>query len=179
MSKATQFIALNILLLSGMCYGAKPALNDTYTVVGSSICQSNDAGFTDFPALHALGPVYQVLDSWEGKMQFFPNGTVTHVTNGQYALPGNPQPAGTYTSNCQYVSTANPDGSFTLDGSCQGHVLSGIALGENNIASPVRWTVFPGSGTIQLSHVGVEVQTLTTDQSGTHYRICQGHGSGT
>jgi hypothetical protein len=160
-----------------MSYAAKPALNDTYTVVGSSTCQSNDVGFND--SLQALGPVYQVLDSWEGKMQFFPNGTVTQVTNGQYALPGNAQPAGAYTSNCQYASTANPDGSFTLNGICQGHVLSGIALGENNTASPVRWRVFPGSGTIQLSNVGVEVQTLTTDQSGTHYRICQGQGSGT
>ena len=159
-------------------YAAKPVLTGTYNVVGSSSCQSNDVGFTDFPILQALGTNSQVINTWESRMQFNANGTATEVNQGQYALPSATQPVGTFRSVCIYTSTPNTDRSFTLTGACDGDVLSGVALNEKNHLSPVVWRVTPGTGMILLSRVGTRVETLTTNQTGTHYRICQGQGVG-
>ncbi len=159
-------------------YAAKPTLTGTYKVVGSSSCQSNDVGFSDYPILQALGINYQVINSWESRMQFNADGTVAEVNRGQYALPSAQQPVGTYESVCNYTSTPNTDGSFNLIGACDGHVLSGVALNETNHLATAVWKVTHAPGMILLSHVGTQVETLTTDLTGTHYRICQGTAIG-
>ena len=160
-------------------YAAKPALNATYKVVGSSSCQSNDVGFSDYPILGALGSNIQVFTSWEATMEFDDDGTVVETNHGQYALPQVlQQPVGTFESECNYTSTRNPDGTFDLIGACDGRVLSGVARNEKDHLQPAVWKVTPAPGMILLSRVGTQVETLSTDLTGTHYRICQGTAIG-
>ena len=42
----------------------------------------------------------------------------------------------------------------------------------------VRFKVIPGPASILLSESGTNVETLTTNMSGIHYKICLGHGVG-
>ena len=158
---------------------AKPAVTGIYDVVGSSSCQSNEVGFSDYPYLYALGTNYQVILSWQSRMQFNSDGTASEVNRGQYALPSaQQQPVGTYETACTYTSRPNPDGTFRLIGACDGHVLSGVAINETNHLAPAIWKVTPAAGMILLSQTGADVETLSGDLTGTHYRICQGTAIG-
>ena len=131
MTKSIHFLILWTMLALAvaipMAHAAKPELTGTYKVVGSNSCEINNVGFSAYPDLFALGPVFQVINTWESKMQFLANGQVIDVSSGQYAIPGFGQPVGTFETVCQYTSTANPDGSFTLTGECNDNVLSGVA----------------------------------------------------
>ena len=110
-------------------------------------------------------------------MTFHANGQVHEVTRGAFSVGGY-QPVGTYEAVCDYTSTLNADGSLTLNGGCNGSVTAGIVMGEIDSSTGVRFKVIHGSGSILLSEAGTSVETLTTNMSGTHYRICQGHGVG-
>ena len=149
----------------------------TFTVVGSNSCQTNEVGYSAYPGLFALGSTHLVSNSWESSMTFHPNGHVREETRGAFSVGGN-QPVGTYEAICEYTSTPSGDGGFTLDGICNGRVTAGIVMGEIDTSTGVRFRIIPGLGSIILSEAGTNVETLTTNISGTHYKICQGHGVG-
>ena len=172
-------ILLAFVAASHIARAEPRALVGTFIGVGSDVCQQNDAGFSAYPDLFQLAPSIQVFDTWESKTKFHANGQVHDVSTGQYGLPGFFQPVGTYESVCDFTSAANADGSFTLTGECNAKVLSGIAKGEQNNVKPVVWKIMPMENDVILwSGIGTEVRTLTTNQSGIHYRICQCHGIG-
>ena len=183
MTKSIHFLILWTMLALAvaipMAHAAKPELTGTYKVVGSNSCEINNVGFSAYPDLFALGPVFQVINTWESKMQFLANGQVIDVSSGQYAIPGFGQPVGTFETVCQYTSTANPDGSVTLTGECNDKVLSGIAKGVQDNIKPAVWKVMPASNdVILLSHTGTQVETQTNNLGQIQYRICQGHAIG-
>ena len=155
----------------------QPPIIGTFTVVGSNSCQSNPVGYSAYPYLFALGPTSVVSNSWESTMHFSANGHVREETRGAFSVGGS-QPVGTYEAVCEYTSTPNGDGSFTLDGECNGSVTAGVVMGEIDRSTGVRFKVILGPASILLSESGTNVETLTTNMSGIHYKICLGHGVG-
>ena len=168
---------LTALVSSAHAQQHQPPIIGTFTVVGSNSCQSNSVGFSAYPGLFALGPVSVVSNSWVSTMRFLASGHVREESRGSFSV-GGPEPVGTYEVICEYTSTPNADGSFTLDGDCNGSVTAGVVMGEIDNSTGVRFKVIPGLGSILLSESGTNVETLTTTLSGTHYKICLGHGVG-
>ena len=168
MSRRTALCLLLLPAAIGQALAAGPnagnhnaLLKGTYQIAYEIACVTSDQGFSDPPALQALGVGGPVIDHDTGTILFDGHGNATEIRHGISIVPqqivAGSSAVSTYAITCRYNYTVNADKSFALSGSCSGMISGGPGLTVD---------VSPAGGVGQLS----ESRTMFTISSVTPVR---------